>query len=233
MHNPVTAPNDRDNWSGYLSLENAEAVAERLRRLLGGGRRFTTVATNENLDLLHPRVSTGSQLADAGYTGPGEYKDGVYYDSGPRDDGKPRAWVGWADERTSFGIHTSVPTVREAWKVVRTNGAVGHHHMSDPEMEKRGDYDIVYLSFAHDRVEIHQRTGAGGRVVWVLVVEPDPDLGALPRPWIVARIGDGDPVAVALSREAADIEVARKNREQKHQGRDVTYGRFGSRWART
>lgn len=51
----------RSHWYGYLTVENAEAVADRIRLLIGDGQRYTWVATNEESGL-RPQVRT-SQVA--------------------------------------------------------------------------------------------------------------------------------------------------------------------------
>jgi hypothetical protein len=49
-------------WSGYLTLENLQAVADRISALLGNGRRFTTVVSNEGMQANLPEVRTGRVL---------------------------------------------------------------------------------------------------------------------------------------------------------------------------
>lgn len=47
-------------WYGYLTLNNLDAVAVRLTALIGGGRRFTSVYTNEDFWAWRPpEVRTG------------------------------------------------------------------------------------------------------------------------------------------------------------------------------
>lgn len=48
---------DRD-WYGYLTLENAEAVADRIRSMIGDGQRYTWVAANEIFGY-KPEIRTG------------------------------------------------------------------------------------------------------------------------------------------------------------------------------
>lgn len=50
-------------WFGYLTLENLDAAADRIRQMLGNGQRYTWVAVNEGLGY-RPEVRTG-QVAES------------------------------------------------------------------------------------------------------------------------------------------------------------------------
>lgn len=49
-------------WSGYLTLENLDAVTDRIRGMIGDGQPYTWVACNEGLGDYRPEVRT-SQVA--------------------------------------------------------------------------------------------------------------------------------------------------------------------------
>ncbi|WP_141576194.1 hypothetical protein [Actinomadura sp. WMMA1423] len=50
------------DWFGFLTLENLNAVADRIRSMIGDGQRYTWVACNEGLGDYRPEVRT-SQVA--------------------------------------------------------------------------------------------------------------------------------------------------------------------------
>ncbi|MFV2172269.1 hypothetical protein ACFHW2_12210 [Actinomadura sp. LOL_016] len=47
------------DWSGFLTLANLDAVADRIRSMIGGGRPYTWIACNEGLGNYRPEVRTG------------------------------------------------------------------------------------------------------------------------------------------------------------------------------
>jgi hypothetical protein len=163
---------------GYLTVANAPYIVERLKELLVG-KTYTFVGVNENMDLLHPEVRTGERLKD----GPGNWTDGAR-DGGIRliternnfwdTNDKPYAHIMASTTYGVLGMSTSLRDSRAAWEYKRNrNGAVGSHHMSDPELKGR-DYDLVYIAFQGEKsVEIYQRTSAGGRITWTLAIEND------------------------------------------------------------
>lgn len=46
-------------WHGRLTLANADAIADRIRGLIGAGQRYTRVTSNAAFDHHQPRVRTG------------------------------------------------------------------------------------------------------------------------------------------------------------------------------
>lgn len=46
-------------WEGYLTLANLDAVADRIKQMLGDGRRYTSVYCNEGMREYFPQVRTG------------------------------------------------------------------------------------------------------------------------------------------------------------------------------
>ncbi|MFG2001766.1 hypothetical protein ACGFNU_21705 [Spirillospora sp. NPDC048911] len=51
------------NWSGFLTLDNLDAVADRIRNLIGDQQSYVWMASNEGLGDYLPSVRTG-QVAD-------------------------------------------------------------------------------------------------------------------------------------------------------------------------
>lgn len=47
------------NWSGFLTLDNLDAVADRIRDLIGDGQPYAWMASNEGFGNYHPEVRTG------------------------------------------------------------------------------------------------------------------------------------------------------------------------------
>lgn len=148
----------RSEWFGYLTKENGREVYQALRDLLIG-KTYTWVAVNENLDLLHPEVRTGQRIVG----------DGRNHAITFTDDPAEGPHICVTDTYGVWGIHSSVESQRAAGL---KDTKVGMHHMADPDLKQRGDYDHVYLVFKRDReVRICQRTAAGGRITWVIAVE--------------------------------------------------------------
>lgn len=87
---------DGRDWYGYLTLENGEAVAERLHSMIGGGQRYTWVAANELFGYL-PEVRT-SQIAEA-----------VRYSTSDLEDGRHMAHITIPDSYGVWGLDTTAP----------------------------------------------------------------------------------------------------------------------------
>lgn len=159
---------NRYSWFGYLTIHNAPAVAQAIVDLLDA-KAYTFVAANENLDLLHPEVRTGNILVPTG-TKSGEAVTllrGTY-----EHNGQPFVHIMVHDTYGVWGMSTSVASQHEAYEIIRRNGAVGLHHMSDPELKRRDDWNVVYLVIDRDRLlQVHQRTSAGGRTAWTIAPE--------------------------------------------------------------
>lgn len=54
----------RRDWFGFLTLANLDAVADRIRDMIGNGQQYTWVACNEGLGDYRPEVRT-SQVASS------------------------------------------------------------------------------------------------------------------------------------------------------------------------
>lgn len=137
---------ERD-WHGFLTTENAEAVAARLRRLLGG-RRYTFVSANEGLRDYFPEVRTGQRLRDDGASA---------YTYG---DGGRCAGVSVQDTYGSWGVHSDAAD---------QSGA--HRRVHDASGRGTVDKNLAYLHFKHDRVEVEHFAPAGFRLYWLAVIE--------------------------------------------------------------
>ena len=143
---------DRE-WHGFLTLDNAEAVAVRLRGLLAG-QRYTFVTCNEGLRNGFPEIRTGQRLREGVRCSP--YAEG-------------HVSVHVADTYGSWGVHSSTPDQAaacarqdEAWK------------RATPEQQARDtwhDKNLAYLHFRHDRLEMEHFAPAGYRLYWVAVIE--------------------------------------------------------------
>jgi len=144
----VTALDRGQDWNGFLTLENSQAVATRLAALLEG-RRFTYVSVNEGRRHWYPEVKTGLELAgDVTHSASGDRHDIHLHYSG---------WHSWLsarvqDEDTAWQRNASAadPANRDEWL---------------------HDKSLVYLRLRSDRVEIEHHAPGGNRLYWVLVVE--------------------------------------------------------------
>jgi len=137
---------ERD-WFGFLTTENAEAVAARLRRLLSG-KRYTFVAANEGLRDYFPEVRTGQRLRDDGASA---------YAFGEDD-----RWAGVNVQDTygSWGVHSGAADQAEA-----------HRRAHDAAKAGVKDKNLAYLHFKYDRVEIEHFAPPGFRLYWLAVIE--------------------------------------------------------------
>lgn len=94
------------------------------------------------------------------------------------------------DTYGTWGMSTSVETQEEAHAIVKHNGAVGLHHMADPQLQRQDDRDLIYIVLDRGRqMQVHQRTGAGGRTSWTIAVEDN---------WFVHRVGVTHPHRLAI-----------------------------------
>lgn len=131
------------HWEGWLTLDNLEAVADRIRAMLAG-QRYTFVAVN-GLFGDCPEVRTGNALVG-----------GVRVS---RHDGF--GGVTWSDSRYVTGLHTFVQTQDEA-----------RHLAEDDEKRKRLTRVTLDPSFRDPGTLLtEQWTGAGHRLYWVVAVE--------------------------------------------------------------
>lgn len=180
---------DWRHWFGYLTIHNAEAIGHAIVEMLDG-REYTFVDSNENLDLLRPGVRTGNVLDPTGTSSNAAVTliNGTY----EHGDQKPYAHLLVHDTYGVWGFSTSIASQQEAWDTVQKNGAVGHHHMSDPYAKRKDDWNVVYLSFERQGLlRVQQRTSAGGRITWTIAVEDSPyiDKADRARPNKLAIVG--------------------------------------------
>lgn len=119
----VRALSSGREWFGYLTLENLDAVAVRLRSLIGDGQRFTFVACNEGLGNYRPEVRT-SQVAR---------KVEVNRD----DDGRSGSIV-VVDSYGVWSIHTDAATQREAHQRGEVSFSLAYLHV------RRGKVEITH-----------------------------------------------------------------------------------------
>jgi hypothetical protein len=153
---------DRD-WHGYLTLENLEAVAGRMRKLLTG-RSYTWVACNSGLRHYFPEVRAGQQLRDDGVT---TYRN----DNG----GRYSAGITVPDTYGVWGLHTDVPDQPTARK--RRSEAWDEASEEQRRTDTWDDRDLTYLHIIRDKIEIEHFAIIGYRLYWVVTVEPRDDEG--------------------------------------------------------
>lgn len=142
------------DWYGYLTLDNAEAVAARLRRLLDC-KRFTFVKVNGGYRHWYPEVSTGERLAGEG--------EGITHSV--LGDGRHAIYM---HHSGSTGcLYTDAP-----------DGDTAHQRNIDacvPDSERRGDWlwdkNLTYARIKQDRAEIEHYSPGGNRLYWVIVLE--------------------------------------------------------------
>lgn len=89
---------DGRDWSGYFAIENAEAVAERIRSMIGDGQRYTFVVANEYF-AYRPEVRTSEVARDLR----------VSVDAEPNEHGRRYAHIGVVDS-WSWGLLTEAET---------------------------------------------------------------------------------------------------------------------------
>jgi hypothetical protein len=132
-------------WYGFLTLENLDLVAGRLRRLLTD-RRFTWVACDAAMRNYRPEVRTSQELAEAGVK------------------------VSWDDDETRRAGFITV-SYTEYLAIIDTSIS-GHDEIKALGYDKCRKHG-AYLSFTHDQVRIEQVTDFG-LIYWAAAVElPD------------------------------------------------------------
>jgi hypothetical protein len=162
LHKLITTP-DRP-WHGYLTLENFDAVAERIKAMLTGVR-YTWVACNSGLRDYFPEVRTGQQMDKLTLSGRKTYEDG------------PHAHLSVCDSYGVWGLSTSIADDKaayrrrdEAWAAAgeeaRASGTWEDKRLTWVKID-RGRYDA-------GRIEITHYAPAGYRLYWVIAVEPEP-----------------------------------------------------------
>jgi hypothetical protein len=133
-------------WSGCLTLENLDLVADRIRRLLEN-QRFTWVSCNQVMSNYFPEVRTGQRLAE-----------GVKVTRVAPDGGREVGYITISYSAYVAPLDTDISDRAEANTLTYT------------EKRTRGPY----LCFTHDRVEIDHFIEPGSRAYWVAAVE-EPD----------------------------------------------------------
>jgi hypothetical protein len=149
------------DWHGYLTLENYEAVAQRLRELLAG-HRYTFVAVNSGSDY-RPEVRTGMELRSYGIRS-------------HLNDDRTFASIGVADTYGSWGLHAFEVADQKAAHE-RRNAAWAKASEDDRRGWQWQDKRLTHAHIKHDRLEVEFFAIAGFRVYWTAVVEPEREVG--------------------------------------------------------
>lgn len=142
------------DWYGLFSIENAEAVAARIRTMLDG-KSYTFVAQNtahsaHSLDVRAHLRANGNGMRSS---------DPFSLSVGPLNDGTPWAHFFVHDTYGTWGITTTHATEREA-----------RNHQSE------GKTNWTYLHFegmdnGHAKITIEQFNGYNEKLRWVIAVE--------------------------------------------------------------
>lgn len=188
-------------WYGYLTLENLEAVAERIRKLLAG-QRYTWVSCNSGLRHYFPEVRTGQELRDRGVT---TYRD-------EEAQYGPFGGITVPDTYGVWGLHTDCPDQQTA----RRRRGHAWERASDEQKatDTWDDQHLTYLHITRDKVEIEHFAPIGYRLYWVITVEP--------------RDEEGDALVIAALDEAA-ADRDERARFARHEGRtDEERGHLGT-----
>lgn len=146
---------EANHWFGMLSIENAPAVHERLKKMLDG-RRYTFVAYNTDFGHMSADVRTGQRLDPSGT------RDGqaLTLSTEPLSDGTPWAHIFAHDTYGVWGIDTTHPTEAEA-------------HDDRWHAKKTGTY-LVFDGFGDQgsaKVTIEQYNGYGQKLRWIIATE--------------------------------------------------------------
>lgn len=130
------------NWSGFLTLDNIDAVAGRIRAALAG-KRFTFVASNEGLRNYFPEVRTGLEMREVTVS-----RDG---------DGR---WASFnvSDSYGVWGAQALPPDQQAARDAGSDSKTCVYMRIT------RGRYD-------EGRIEIEHYAPIGSRLCWVIAVE--------------------------------------------------------------
>lgn len=157
--NLATAPLDRTAWFGHLTLENADAVVERLRRMLEG-KYYTFVAVNEAHS--DPDVRCSNRLTRPIRVSKSTSEDG----------NRPAVHITMADGRYVWGLHSTSLDQRAAYAV--QSAALGRPK-DERSPEVSAYKDLVFLSFSHDysgeQLRIEHHAPAGDHLTWVVQIE--------------------------------------------------------------
>lgn len=125
------------DWSGYLTFTNLDAVADRLRDMIGDGQLYTWIACYEGLGEYRPEVRTGQTVREIKVDPAGADNRsitvhdswGVWWISTDAEDRaatygrEPGFYLAYLDiTRTYVRIQTRVPAGYRAWWVVAVEG---------------------------------------------------------------------------------------------------------------
>lgn len=134
----------QESWEGWLTLDNLEAVATRMRSTLDG-QRYTFVAVN-GLFGDRPEVRTGNRLSDRGITASISARMGH---------------ITWSDNRFVTGLHTTLQTQDDA-----------REQASKENGERRLTRVTFEPCFRDPGTMLFELwTGAGHRLYWCISVE--------------------------------------------------------------
>lgn len=161
LHKLITTP-DRQ-WFGHLTLENFDAVAERISSMLEG-RRYTWVACNSGLGDYFPEVRTGQQMDTL-----------TVHERTTYEDGSTHAHLTVCDTYGVWGLSTGVPDDKAAHE--RRDRAWAK---ADEDARRTGEWEDKRLAWVkiergrydEGRIEITHFALAGHRLYWVIAVEP-------------------------------------------------------------
>lgn len=149
---------DWRDWSGWLTLENFEAVADRIRRLLDG-RTYTWVASNEGQRAYFPEVRTGQRLChDHARSGNAVMAKLLAPDHGH---------LTVVDSYGVWGLSTSIPDQSAAHKLGFDAACKAGAHLTFHRA----------MGSRPDRLEIEHFAPVGARLYWVAAIEPRDDDG--------------------------------------------------------
>jgi hypothetical protein len=133
------------NWFGYLTTGNAQAVSDRIERMISG-KKYTWVATCHwpgQLIPHRPEVRVGQETRKVDLT------------SGPLDDGRVMAHITVSDSYGVWGISSVHATQHEARQADANRRTYLHF-----ERDRWGD-----------RLEIEHYSASGNHLWWVIAVE--------------------------------------------------------------
>lgn len=139
----------RRTWHGHLAADTVDQIAERIRRLIGDGQRYTWIANNTAQPHMFPEVRTGQRVE------PGKATDrqGLRVTKG---DGSVHLTV--VDTERVWGIHSHFATEAEAREAAQA------------DTDKATTYVLIegWGDGTTDRIEIAQFNGYGERLHWVI-----------------------------------------------------------------
>lgn len=133
------------DWYGYLTLDNFDAVVERIREMLTG-HRYTWVSCHEGMRDFFPEVRTGQRLSQD-----------LVVNRERLEDGRDWAHLTVGDTYGVWGLSTTVPDQATACQRGEDKSMTRLHF-------KHGRYD-------QGRIEIEHHNAYGDRLYWVVSVE--------------------------------------------------------------